>query len=132
MRPVLSSVSPTPAAGASDICVFLGQPGSGGSVCGALYVLESAGDKPRSSSTGGTARLAAEATNGDWVPGNSLLSGAVTTANIMVPATAAADTIPPHRTTRAVQGRSGRSIVRRRTSSQLASDGALPSTRPRR
>ena len=81
------------------------------------------------SSTGGTARLAAAATNGDSVPGNSCISGAVATAKIMMPAAAAAETMPPQCNTRAVQGSAGRSTVRLRTAAQLAPEGAYPSTR---
>ena len=131
MCPVIGG-SPSGFGAGSDTCRFTrAHPGNCGSVWRASDVLVSASDKPRFSSTGGTARLAAEAMKGDWVPGKSLLSGAVATAKSITPATAAPDTMPPHWTTRAVHGRVGLSTVRRRTSSQLDCDGALPSTRSR-
>jgi len=123
--------SPSREKGASEICVRVRQPGSGRSVSGATYAVDCSISGLLPSSRGGTARRAADATKGDCVPGNRLLSGVVTTANSMTAATAAADAMPPHWTTRAVHGRSGRSTVRRRTSCQLAPEGALPSTRSR-
>lgn len=100
----------------------MGQPGSGGYVWGATYVLECAGVQALASSAGGTTRLAAEATRGDWVTGRSVVCGVVATANIMMPAAAAADTMPLQCATRTVQGGTGRSTVRLRTSPQLAAD----------
>jgi len=117
---------------ASEICVRVRHPGSGRSEFGATYAADCSTSGPLPSSRGGTARLAAEARNGDSVPGKNRLGGAVVTAKTITPATAAADTMPPHWTTRVVHGRLGLSTVRRRIRSQLDADGALPSTRSRR